>query len=246
MRSITSCGRVRDGICIRLYAQADYASLPRFTSPEIKRSNLAGVILRLAYLGFGKPRQFPFLQHPAPSAFDAGYRQLRFLGAFDDRGALTEIGTAMAALPLDPAIARMLLYAQKNGALREVAVIASALSVGEMRADQVNPAVWKKLEGVSDAARTTAPKGFTSDFMEIVAVWRNLPWNRNSGISRRRLSQFCERYGFSFQRVKEWINVHRQLVGICRRLGRVEEGAEASYEAIHKSLLSALAEAITR
>jgi ATP-dependent helicase HrpA len=234
------CGRVREGICIRLYTQADYASMPRFTSPEIKRSNLAGVILRLAYLGFGKPRQFPFLQQPTPAALDAGYRQLRFLGALDRRGALTRVGRAMAVLPLDPAVARMLLYAQENGAFSEVAIIASALSVGDMRAEAA-PAAGKRFEDGGSAARAQTPKGFASDFMELVAVWRGLPWNRKGGISRRRLSEFCETYGFSLQRVKEWVGVHRQLVGICRRLGDVAPEGRASYEAVHKSLLSALA-----
>jgi ATP-dependent helicase HrpA len=235
------CGRVRDGICIRLYTQSDYASMPRFTPPEIKRSNLAGVILRLAYLGFGKPQQFPFLQHPSPSALEAGYRQLRFLGAFDHRGALTIRGKAMASLPLDPAIARMLLYARENGAFNEVAIIASALSVGELRADRVGPVHYEKRERTEVFIHEGQPKGFASDFMDLVALWRGMPWNRTGGIARRRLSEFCETHGFSFQRVKEWINVHRQLVGICRRLGRVDYGVNASYETVHKSLLSALA-----
>ena len=234
------CGRVREGVCIRLYSEADYASMPRETLSEILRSNLSGVILRMTYLGFEKPKRFPFVQPPSPSALDAAYRQLRFLGAFDHSGALTKIGKAMAALPLDPAIARMVLYAQENGAFYEVAIIASALSVGEMRTDGTSSNHEKKLDG----QRIFSSKGYASDFMELVIVWRHLPRTASGKISRRRLQEFCETRGFSFQRVREWINIHRQLIRICKRFGRVEQRLPASYEQVHKSLLSALAGSI--
>jgi ATP-dependent helicase HrpA len=232
------CGRVRDGICIRLYSETDYSSMPRYTLPEMRRSNLAGVILRMARLGFKKPQQFPFLQHPSPVALAAGFRQLRFLGALDSRGRLTACGNAMAALPLDPAIARMLLYAQENGAFNELAVIAAALSVGEIKTERTQPVPGKK-EGKPGIC--FHDRRFASDFMELIGVWRMAPREKNGGISRRRLSGFCETNGLDYQRVKEWTNVHRQLTAICRRFGRIEQHTQASYEKVHKSLLSALA-----
>ena len=235
------CGRVRDGICIRLYTEAEYASMPRYTPPEIRRSNLAGVILRMARLGFGKPQQFPFVQHPSPVSLDAGFRQLRFLGALDSRGRLTKCGGAMAALPLDPAIARMLLHAQENGAFYELAIIASALSVGEMRADHANPSQWGQYDGKGRFFKGRPINRFSSDFMELVAMWRAMPRNKRNVISRKRLVEYCKIKGLSSQRVKEWINVHRQLVGICRRFGCVAHEMNASYETVQKSLLSALA-----
>jgi ATP-dependent helicase HrpA len=261
------CGRVREGVCIRLYSQADYASMPRGTLPEIRRANLAGVILRLMNLGFGKPKHFPFVQPPPPCSLDAAYRQLRFLGAFDHNGALTKTGRAMAALPLDPAIARMVLYAQENNAFNEVAIIASALSVGEMRIEGTRSNRGKKLgrgdprsptqtfnpaeldkslyAGIIYAGRiynsAAESKGYTSDFMELVIIWRNLPRTTIGKISRRRLQEFCETQGFSLQRVREWINIHWQLIRICKRFGRVQQRLPASYEQVHKSLLSALA-----
>jgi ATP-dependent helicase HrpA len=233
------CGRVQNGICIRLFSEAEYDSMPRYTPPEIRRSNLAGVILRMAHLGFGKPQQFPFVQQPSPAWLDAGYRQLRFLGALDSRGRLTELGKAMAALPLDPAIARMLLYAQGHGAFAELAVITSALSVGEIRADQANSAQWRTPQ--NEVRPDKGVKGLASDFIGLLDIWRALPWNDHGGISRRRLAAFCETQGFVCQRVKEWVNVHRQLVRICRRFGRITHDFSASYEQVHKSLISALA-----
>lgn len=230
------CGRVREGICIRLFSEQDYQSRPRFASPEIKRSNLAGVILRMVWLRIGKPEKFPFLQRPTPRALAASWRQLRALGAVDHRGAITPLGRKMARLPLDPPVARMLLHARHERAVREVAIIAAALSVGDPR-----------LSG-TDGHGGSRFSGYQSDFMTFVQIWNAL--HRETGKSggavsvpsRRRVARFCETNGLSLSRVREWIAVHRQIDRILRRIGGFRTKAEAaSYEAVHKSLLSGLA-----
>ena len=228
------CGRVRNGVCIRLYSQPDFDSRPKFTVPEIRRVNCAGVLLRMANLGIKGPRNFPFLQPPSPAAIDAGFRQLRFLGAFDVKGNLTKLGRAMASLPLDPAVGRMLLYAHEHGAFSEVAIIAAALSIDTL---------WTQQPRSNTAAvRELSPRGFASDFMTFVSLWQSLPRRRPDGrISRKLLNDFCQDAGLSLQHVKEWINIHRQLTKICARLGPAKTMRSGSYEQIHKALLSAFA-----
>ncbi len=237
------CGRVRDGVCIRLYSEQDFQSRPRFTTPEIKRTNLAGVILRMAWLRLGKPEKFPFLQRPTPRALAAAWRQLRALGAVDRRGSITPLGRRMARLPLDPPVARMLLYARHERAVREVAVIAAALSVGDPRLSSA--------ECHDPNRRGRRFSGFQSDFMTFVRIWDALHGSgRGDGgpthaPSRRRVARFCERNGLSLSRVREWIAVHRQIERILRRIGGFQRNRRpASYEAVHKSLLSGLAATI--
>jgi ATP-dependent helicase HrpA len=227
------CGRVRNGVCIRLYSQQDFASRPKFTTPEIRRVNCAGVLLRMANLGINRPRNFPFLQPPSPAAVESGFRQLRFLGAFDGKGKLTKLGRAMARLPLDPAVARMLLYAHEHGAFSEVAIIAAALSIDTL---------WTQQPRSNTAdGRELSPRGFKSDFMTFVSVWQSLPRRRDGMISRKLLNDFCRDAGLSLQHVKEWINIHRQLIKICVRLGPAKPTGTGTYEQIHKALLSAFA-----
>lgn len=227
------CGRVRNGTCIRLYSQQDYESRPRFTLPEIRRVNCAGVLLRMANLGIGGPRHFPFLQPPSPASINAGFSQLRFLGAFDMKGKLTKLGRAMARLPLDPAVARMLLFARDHGAFSEVAVIASALSIDALWAQEAPPK--------TAIAPELAAKGFASDFMTFVSLWQSLPRGSNGAFSRKLLSGFCVDTGLSLQPVKEWTDVHRQLTRICTGLHPINQAGAGSYEQIHKALLAAFA-----
>ncbi|MBN1307426.1 MAG: ATP-dependent RNA helicase HrpA [Chitinispirillaceae bacterium] len=227
------CGRVRDGICIRLYAQQDYLSRPRFTLPEIKRANLAGVILRMHALEAGDPSRFPFLQRPSFSAIAEAYRQLRELGALDGKRRITPFGRAMARFPLDPPVACMLLRANNFGALPEVMVIAAALSVQEPLA---------AAEGSETVMR--GDRHPDSDFMTYLNVWKRLPVRRDG--TRRSivasLRRFGERCGLQPMRLREWINAHEHL---RRIIGDISGFAShhtfaASYEAIHKSLLAGL------
>jgi len=226
------CGRVREGVCIRLYSEQDLSSRPKFTLPEIRRVNCAGVLLRMADLDISHPKRFPFLQPPSPAAMDAGYKQLRFLGAFDKKGNLTNLGKAMSRLPLDPAVARMLLFASTNGAFHEVAVIAAALSVNTLGKGDFS---------AKSALENLSPRGFSSDFMTFIALWQRIPRKSDDKISRRRLADFCGDAGLSLQHVKEWIDVHRQLIKICRMSVPIKRRGPGSYEQIHKALLSAFA-----
>ncbi len=234
------CGRVRDGICIRLYSEQDYLSRPRFTTPEIRRANLAGVILRMVWLHLGKPEKFPFLQRPTPRALAAAWRQLRALGAVDSSGSTTGLGRKMARLPLDPPIARMLLHARHERAVREVAVIAAALSVGDPR--------LSRADTQTAAARPSRRNRHDSDFMTFVNLWDALhahakkPAGHVRNLSRRRLVRLCDNAGLSVSRVREWLDVHQQIERILRRIGGFRLNREpAPYEAVHKSLLSGLA-----
>ena len=226
------CGRVREGVCIRLYSEQDLSSRPKFTLPEIRRVNCAGVLLRMANLGISHPNRFPFLQAPSPASMSAGYKQLRFLGAFDQKSAITKLGRAMARLPLDPAVARMLLFASTNGAFHEVAIIAAALSVNALGEGDIS---------AKPSIENLSPRGFESDFMTFIALWQMVPRKSDDKISRRRLADFCRDAGLSLQHVKEWIDVHRQLIKICRVLVPIKHREPGSYEQIHKALLSALA-----
>jgi len=226
------CGRVCNGVCIRLYSQADFAGRPRFTQPEIRRSNLAGVLLRMAALGLGSAGRFPFLLHPSPPAVAAGYRHLRFLEAIDSKGKLTALGGAMAKLPLDPAIARMTLHARENGAFQEAAVIAAALSVGELWSGQ------SAFTGFKTENKKGEP---TSDFAALLECWRRLPFNKKGRGSGRRFEAFCLRHGLNTQRVREWENIHRHVLRIFGAQAAGRDGPAPSIETVHKSLLCAFA-----
>ncbi|MBN1578394.1 MAG: DEAD/DEAH box helicase, partial [Chitinispirillaceae bacterium] len=196
------CGRVRDGICIRLYAQQDYLSRPRFVLPEVKRAGLAGALLRMHALNAGDGARFPFLQRPSSTAIAEGYRQLQELGAFDGRRCITPFGRAMARFPLDPPVACMLLRAKEFGAVPEVMVIAAALSVQEPLAAAEGSAAVKRESRHPD-----------SDFMTYLNLWKRLPVQRDG--PRRSivalLRRFGERYGLQPMRLREWIDAHEHL-----------------------------------
>ncbi|KKW67019.1 ATP-dependent helicase [Lampropedia cohaerens] len=158
-------GRVADGIAIRLYDEESFASRPPYTDPEILRSSLAGVILRMKSLGLGAVEDFPFLEAPSPRAITDGYQLLQELGAMDERNSLTEIGQQMARLPLDPRVARMLLEARRRGALAEVLVVAAALSVQDVRDRPLD----KQAQADQQHARFDDEK---SEFVSYLKLWQ--------------------------------------------------------------------------
>jgi ATP-dependent helicase HrpA len=227
-------GRVADGLCIRLYSEPDFTARPGFPTPEIKRSNLSGIILRMHHLGLGRIEKFPFLQRPPAAAIRDGYNQLSDLGAIDRTGRLTDPGKAMAQLPLDSPVAAMLLYARRHKAVREVMIVAAALSI-------VDPRLSPSELPESYAA---FPHRFVhpdSDFMTFVKLWDTVRSHESVLSSSARLHAFCKENGVSFHRMREWFDVHEQISRICGRLhGFHEESAPASYDAIHKSLLCGL------
>jgi ATP-dependent helicase HrpA len=226
------CGRVAPGICIRLYDEAGYATRPAHTDPEIRRSNLAGVILQMASLGLGDIAHFPFPDPPDARQVADGWRLLEEIGEVDAQQRLTAVGRQLAQLPLDPRLARMLLDAARSDALAEVLVIVSALAVQDPRDrphDQVEAA---------DAAHALFADR-DSDFLWFRNVWDAFERERQA-LSRGELRAWCRRHFLSLLRLTEWRETHRQLRLQCQALGWRENAAPAAPGAIHRALLPAL------
>jgi ATP-dependent helicase HrpA len=234
------CGRVQEGHCIRLYSEDDYESRPAFTPPEIVRSNLAEVILRMIDLGLGRPAEFPFVDRPQPKNIKDGYDTLYELGAIVASGGdyeLTPLGRRMARLPLDPRISRMLLEAENEGCLREIVVIASALSIRDPRERPPDKTA------LADQAQSVFAHP-DSDFLTYLNLWDRFTGAEAAPKSASRRKIFCHDHFLSYIRMREWIFVYDQLISILReqkiRLGR-ERKAEmtpALYAGIHRSVLS--------
>ncbi len=231
------CGRVADGVCVRLYDEADFAARPRFTDPEILRSSLAAVILRMKALRLDDIDRFPFLDPPPGKAIADGYALLRELGAVDDANALAETGRLLSTLPVDPTIGRMLIAARELGCLREVAVIAAALSTQDPRERPLDAQ-----QAADQSHRRFADD--QSDFASYLKLWEH--WSvaqrdrQASGESNRRLAQRLEREFLSVRRLREWADVHAQLRDALRALRWHENERPASHESIHRALLTGL------
>ncbi len=206
------CGRVAAGICIRLYAEQDHDARPAFTTPEILRTSLASVILRMKALGLGDIANFPFLEAPSPRMIDDGYRQLFELGAVDESKNITPLGWTLSKFPVDPAIARMLVAAEKEACLADVLVIASALSVQDPRDRPMD-----KQEQHSAAHEKFAhPK---SQFLLFVNIWRFYLDAIKHKQSNRKLDQSMRESFLSPIRMREWRDVHTQLSELCASVG---------------------------
>ncbi|MCP5346279.1 MAG: ATP-dependent RNA helicase HrpA [Gammaproteobacteria bacterium] len=223
------CGRVAEGVCIRLYSEADFQSRPAFTDPEIKRTNLAAVILQMLYLRLGEVSEFPFIEPPENKAVNDGYKLLFELGAIDARQQLTEIGRTMARLPVDPRLARMLIAAGRNGSLNEVAVIVSALSIQDPRETPAD----KRQAAREKHAAFDHPE---SDFLSLVKLWDRYETQRQE-LSQSRLRKYCAQNFLSFIRMREWRETHRQLLGLCHQLKMNLNRSEGSYRDVHTALL---------
>jgi ATP-dependent helicase HrpA len=257
------CGRVAQGICIRLYDEKDFAGRPPFTDPEILRSSLAGVILRMKSLHLGGVEDFPFLEAPSRRAIADGYQLLNELGAVDDLNELTRIGGELAKLPLDPRVGRMILEARDRGALDEVLVIASALSVQDVRdrplelqaqADQQHAKfddeksefsgylrLWEWLEVSRGGAGTPSPsrRGRAGEGEPAVA-----PVMRAEGphhkLSNRQYEQLLRQNFVNVRRVREWRDIHSQLHTVVNEHKWPLNTQPASYEELHKAMLAGL------
>ncbi|MBL8288577.1 MAG: ATP-dependent RNA helicase HrpA [Rubrivivax sp.] len=243
------CGRVADGVCIRLYDEKDFAQRPRFTDPEIVRSSLAGVILRMKSLHLGRVEDFPFIEPPPKKAIADGYALLAELGAVDDANELTPTGTELARLPLDPRVGRMILEARQRQSLAEVLVIAAALSVQDVRD--------RPLEQQQAADQKHKPfDDEKSEFMGTLALWRWIEAGRGvhghagagekaQQVDRHRLSnrqqeQRLREHFISPRRVREWRDIHAQLHTVVAEQGWRLNGAPATYEQVHLALLAGL------
>ncbi|QFG26315.1 ATP-dependent RNA helicase HrpA [Actinomadura sp. WMMB 499] len=231
------CGRVSEGVCIRLYSEEDFESRPEFTDPEILRTNLASVILQMTALGLGDIAAFPFVEPPDRRNVKAGVDLLHELGAIDlaetdPRKRLTPLGRRLAQLPVDPRLARMVLEADRNGCVREVLVIAAALSIQDPRerpADQQQAADEKH-------RRFADP---TSDFLAYLNLWNYLREQQKelSGSAFRRM---CKNEFLHFLRVREWQDLHGQLKQVAKSLGVTLNTTDAAPDRVHVSLLSGL------
>ena len=241
------CGRVANGICIRLYDEADFAQRARFTDPEILRSSLAGVILRMKSLRLGSVEEFPFLEAPPKKAIADGYALLGELNAVDEANELTPIGQALAKLPLDPRIGRMILEARDRQCLHEVLIIASALSGQDVRDRPLEhqQAADEKHKKFDDEK---------SEFIGILKLWKwieegrgvhgHAPQQGQGGdshkLSNRQQEQRLRDSFVSVRRVREWRDIHSQLHTVVAEHGWRLNGSPATYEQIHLAMLAGL------
>ena len=227
------CGRVAAGVCVRLYDEADFNARAPFTDPEILRSSLAGVILRMKSLRLTDVETFPFIEPPPSKAISDGYALLQELGALDDDNRLTKVGDALAKLPLDPRIGRMLVAARDLGCLTEVLIIAAGLSTQDPRErpQERQQAADEKHKQFADEK---------SEFLSWVKLWQ---WFKNTvdhKKSNKSLVDTCHAHFLSYLRLREWREVHGQLHAMVTELGWKENEIPGTYEAVHMALLSGL------
>ncbi|MDM8536729.1 ATP-dependent RNA helicase HrpA [Desulfobacterales bacterium HSG17] len=256
------CGRVENGICIRLYPQEDYENRPRFTLPEILRSNLAEVILRMISLKLGEIKAFPFIDKPADKNIHDGFRLLEELGAIcrkkinqtaNNQTAnkktpvpydLTDMGKMMARLPVDPKISRILLEAANLGCLEEIIIIASALTIQDPRERPSDK------QAQADQAHAKY-KDKTSDFITLFNIWKNYHEIRRELKTTGKMRKYCKNNYLSFKRMREWRDIHYQIASILEEQGvknftekkqekkpLKDELFPQRYTAIHQAILS--------
>jgi ATP-dependent helicase HrpA len=226
------CGREAPGVCIRLYSEEDFLQRPEFTEPEILRTNLASVILQMEVSRLGQVEDFPFVEAPDSRLINDGYRLLVELGAVDTRNRLTKLGRTIARLPIDPRLARILIEAKQEGCINEALSIVSALSIQDPRERPM----------AKQAAADELHSEFNhekSDFLALVNMWEfcRVQSERLSGNQFRKM---CKQRFLSYLRVREWRDIRRQLQQIMREQGGVENTTEASYDKVHRALLTGL------
>lgn len=225
------CGRVASGICIRLYDEKDFAGRPEYTTPEILRSSLAAVILKMAAMGLGRVEQFPFLDMPSPRAVDEGYRLLDELGALTPERKLSKLGQELAKIPADPRIGRILLAAREQHCLSEMLVIAAFLSVQDPRERPLE----RRQAADEKHARFRHEK---SEFLEILNLWKFFEEALQHKKSGRKFAQFCFDEFLSLPRMMEWRDIHTQYHSLASDLGIHLNQTPATYEQLHKALLT--------
>jgi ATP-dependent helicase HrpA len=231
------CGRTSDGICIRLYSEDDFLARPEFTDAEILRTNLASVILQMTAAGLGEIEKFPFIDPPDHRNIRDGVQLLQELGALDPdekdpRKRLTQTGRKLAQLPVDPRLARMVLEADKNGCVREVMVIAAALSIQDPRERPAD----KQTQADQQHARF---RDETSDFLAFLNMWRYIreqQKERGSSAFRR----MCKQEYLNFLRIREWQDIYSQLRTVAKQMGIQFNEEDAAEQSVHVSLLAGL------
>lgn len=229
------CGRVAEGICIRLYSEEDFLSRPTFTDPEILRTNLAAVILQLLHLRLGKMEDFPFIEPPDGKAIKDGFTLLQELSAVDLKNQLTQLGKQLARLPIDPRLGRMLIEGARRQVLAELLIVASALSIQDPRERPM-----EKQQAADQAhAQWQDPD---SDFAALINLWRGFEEKRQE-LGSNALRNWCRKNFLNYLRLREWRDAHRQLLLICREmrlLAPTQTTAEVNYEAVHQAILAGL------
>ena len=227
------CGRVAEGICIRLYSYDDYLTRPQFTEPEIMRTNLSAVILQMIALNLGDIEDFPFIEPPEDKMIRDGKNVLYEVNALDKSGKLTEVGRQLAKLPTDPKLARMLLAAGHEHCLTEVAIIVSVLSVQDPRekpADKMQQADAKHL----------AFRHPESDFLTLLNIWNTFE-EKKKQLSNSKLRRYSSDNFLSYTRMREWLDIHAQIMQVIKGDLKMHPNTDdASYEKIHRALLTGL------
>ena len=231
------CGRVSDGICIRLYSEQDFMSRPEFTDPEILRTNLASVILQMTSLGLGDIAAFPFVEAPDKRNIQDGVRLLEELGALnpeqnDPKKRLTAMGRKLAQLPVDPRLARMVLEAPKHGCVREVMIITAALSIQDPRERPL-----EKQQASDEKHRRFQDKD--SDFMTFVNLWNYLR-EQQKELSSNAFRRQCKSDFLNYPRIREWQDIYTQLRQVVREQGMAINDEPADFRSVHLALLSGM------
>ena len=233
------CGRVAPGVCIRLFSEDDYADRDEYTPPEILRSNLAEVILRMIHLGLGDPATFPFVDRPLAASIQDGYTLLGELQAIRANKTLTKSGRVMARLPLDPRISRMILTARGENCLTEMIIVAAALSIQDPR---VRPQEQQQQADEGHAAFTSK----VSDFDTYLKLWQHFAEVGGASGSQNKARKYCKAHFLAFQRMREWRDIHRQIDQILTQehenkrsaIRFVRNEKPAPLQALHRSILS--------
>jgi ATP-dependent helicase HrpA len=226
------CGRVGPGICIRLFGEKDYQLRDRYTAPEIQRTNLASVILQTKAFRLGEIERFPFLDPPRMETVRDGYKTLFELGALDENRELTEIGRQLSRLPVDPRIGRMILAANKEDCLHEVLIIAAALEVLDPRERPLD----HQDEADAMHARFADPD---SDFLGYLRIW-DFYHKLKEQLSRNQLRKACRQNFLSHNRLREWADIHRELLELVKEAGLEVRPRQDKYEPIHRAILTGL------
>ena len=226
------CGRIGPGVCLRLYDEEDFLSRPKYTTPEIRRTNLASVILQTLSMRLGDVNEFPFIDPPLRESVNDGFKTLYEIGAIDEHRKLTKLGRWLARLPVDPRIGRMLKAADDSGCLNEILIIAAALEIQDPR---IRPAEKQK---AADAQHEKFHHE-NSDFMSYLKLWDFFHKLRKE-LSRSKFRIACQQNFLSLAAIHQWQEVHRQLKSVVRQQGMKLQGRKDDFNAIHRSLLTGL------
>lgn len=233
------CGRVSEGICIRLYSEEDFNSRPEFTDPEILRTNLASVILQMTALGLDDIEAFPFVDAPDKRHIQDGVKLLEELGAFEtvqtksgEKRLLTRVGRQLAQLPVDPRLAKMILSAVNFGCVYEMMIIVSALSIQDPRERP-----QEKQQASDEKHRRFTDK--KSDFLAFLNLWRYLQ-EQQKALSKNQFRRQCQKDFLNYLRIREWQDIYHQIRLTVREMGLPINSEKAEYQQIHTALLSGL------